>query len=90
MWITEICIGTSTTGLVVYLLSKIRCVIKNPCSCSDAMCVYGSNEATFNNISDDDNEIVISSAKNQNQVYVIKKICEYIINGIPKNHSIKN
>ncbi len=63
MWITEICIGTSTTALVTYLLSKIRCICKNPCSCHDALCIYGSNEATFNNISDDDNEIVIINAK---------------------------
>ena len=64
MWlIDQICIGTSTAALITYLLSKVRCVCKTPCDCTNALCIYGSNETTFNNISDDDNEIIVISAK---------------------------
>ena len=64
MWlIDQICIGTSTAALITYLLSKVRCVCKTPCDCNSALCIYGSNETTFNNISDDDNEIIVISAK---------------------------
>ena len=65
MWIFEqICIGSSATALVTYLLSKVRCICKNPCSCDTALCIYGSNESSYNHISDDDNEVIITSAKN--------------------------
>ena len=66
MWITEICIGTSTTALVTYLLSKIRCICKNPCSCHDALCIYGSNESHIANVEDEDKEIIRITAKKIN------------------------
>ena len=59
----QICIGSSATALVTYLLSKVRCICKSPCDCDGALCIYGSNETTFNHMSDEDNEIIVISAK---------------------------
>ena len=59
----QICIGSSATALIAYLLSKIKCVCKSPCDCTNALCIYGSNEASFNHMSDEDNEIIVMSAK---------------------------
>ena len=64
MWFLEqICIGSSATALITYLLTKVRCICKNPCSQDDALCIYGSNESHFNDISDDTHEIIVVSAK---------------------------
>lgn len=59
----SLCIGSSTAALVTYLLSKIRCICKEPCSSDTALCIYGSNDATFNHITDDEHEIIVVTAK---------------------------
>ena len=57
----EILIGSSATALITYLLAKIRCIIKNPCT-ETQLCIYGSNESNIT-IEDENNEIVIITAK---------------------------
>ena len=63
----EILIGSSATALVTYLLAKIRCIWRNPCTESQ-VCIYGSNESHMTNISDDDNEIILISAKKTHHI----------------------
>ena len=59
--IDEVLIGSSATALITYLLAKIRCIIKNPCT-ETQLCIYGSNESNIT-IEDENNEIVIITAK---------------------------
>ena len=63
----EILIGSSATALVTYLLATIRCIWRNPCT-ENQICIYGSNESHMTNISDDDNEIILISAKKTHHV----------------------
>ena len=58
--IDEVLIGSSATALITYLLAKIRCIIKNPCT-ENQLCIYGSNESNIT-IEDESNEIVIITA----------------------------
>ena len=59
--IDEVLIGSSATALITYLMAKIRCIIKNPCT-ETQLCIYGSNESNIT-IEDENNEIVIITAK---------------------------
>ncbi len=58
-FIDELFIGGSATALVTYLLAKVRCIIKNPCT-NEQVCIYGSNESS---ITVEDELIIISSPK---------------------------
>jgi hypothetical protein len=58
----EILVGSSAAALVTYLLAKIRCLWKNPCT-ENQICIYGSNESHIANVDDDENEIIIITAK---------------------------
>jgi hypothetical protein len=59
--IDELLIGSSATALITYLMAKVRCIIRNPCT-ENQLCIYGSNEASIT-IEDENNEIVIIAAK---------------------------
>jgi hypothetical protein len=59
--IDEFLIGSSATALITYLMAKIRCIIRNPCT-ENQLCIYGSNESNIT-IEDENNEIVIIAAK---------------------------
>ena len=63
----EILIGSSATALVTYLLAEVRCIWRNPCT-ENQICIYGSNESHMTNISDDDNEIILISAKKTSHI----------------------
>ena len=63
----EILIGSSATALITYLLATNRCIWRNPCT-ENQICIYGSNESHMTNISDDDNEIILISAKKTHHV----------------------
>ena len=55
----QICIGGSTVGLVIYWLTRVKCICKNPCDCNNNLCIY-------KNI--DDNElIIITDNKDKNK-----------------------
>jgi hypothetical protein len=59
--IDEFLIGSSATALITYLMAKVRCIIRNPCT-ENQLCIYGSNESNIT-IEDENNEIVIIAAK---------------------------
>ena len=44
----EILIGSSATALVTYLLAKVKCIWRNPCT-ENQICIYGSNESHMTN-----------------------------------------